>query len=140
MQQTGFVQVGLAQSNCCSYGRHRLARILRARHIVRRGRVWIARRFVARRRPAHSAYTSHGWPRVWLLLAATRESPDYFHAAQVAAVFAILCGVTAAVKTHAWYTASPHPWLDPWFLEAQGIALAAYCLAVDGVRGGRSAA
>jgi hypothetical protein len=71
---------------------------------------------------------------VWLVLAALAVSPGLFSAAQVVMVLAILCGVTAAVKTRAWYAVSPHPWLDPWFLEAQAIALAAYCLVLTAIR------
>ena len=72
----------------------------------------------------------------WLILAALAESPALFTAAQVGIVLAILCGVTAAVEPRAWYTSARHPWLDPWFLEAQGIGLAAYCLVLNAVRWG----
>ncbi|MCI0333023.1 MAG: hypothetical protein L0228_07360 [Planctomycetes bacterium] len=71
---------------------------------------------------------------VWLLLAVLNASPALFSASQVATVFAILCGATAAVENRGWYTAAVHPWLDPWFLEVQGIALAAYCLLLSAVR------
>lgn len=71
---------------------------------------------------------------VWLLLAALNESTVFVTASQIAFVLAIFCGVTAAIETRAWYAASPRPWLDPWFLEAQGIALAGYCLLRSGLR------
>ena len=67
---------------------------------------------------------------VWLTLALLGGWRALVMASQVSAVFAVLCGVTAAVETRSWYAAAPHPWLDPWFLEAQGIALAVYCLVV----------
>lgn len=71
---------------------------------------------------------------VWLLIAVLTKFAAIFTAAQAAAVFAILCGVTAAVEARAWYVESPRPWLHPWFLEAQGIALAAYCFVLSCLR------
>ena len=71
---------------------------------------------------------------VWLILAALLESPVLFTASQIGLVLAIVCGVTALVERHAWYAAAHRPWLDPWFLEAQGIGLAAYCLALSAIR------
>ena len=65
---------------------------------------------------------------VWMLLAALAASPGWFTAAQAALAVAVVCGVVAAVERYAWYASAPHPWLDPWFLQAQGVALAAYCL------------
>jgi len=73
---------------------------------------------------------------VWLILAALAESPALFTASQVGIVLAILCGVTAAVETRPWYASARRPWLDPWFLEAQGIGLAIYCLVLNAVRWG----
>jgi hypothetical protein len=71
---------------------------------------------------------------VWLVLAALLDSRAAFTASQIAIIGAILCGVTAAVETRTWYTSARHPWLDPRFLEAQGIALAAYCAVLTGIR------
>ncbi len=71
---------------------------------------------------------------VWFVLAALVVSPALFTASQVGVVFAIICGVTAAVETREWYTITRHAWLDPWFLEALGIALSAYCLVLSAVR------
>jgi hypothetical protein len=71
---------------------------------------------------------------VWTLFAAVVASPRWYTAAQVALVLSIVSGVTAAVASRTWYVAAPHPWLDPWFLEAQGIALSGYCLLIAGLR------
>ena len=71
---------------------------------------------------------------VWVLVSVLAASPVMFTAAQVALVFAILCGVTAAVAPHDWYITAQHPWLDPWFLEVQGIALVTYCFLYGAVR------
>ena len=73
---------------------------------------------------------------VWLMLATLLQSPVLFTAAQIGLVLAIACGVTALVERQAWYSAAQHPWLDPWFLEAQGIGLAAYCLVLSAIRWG----
>jgi len=43
---------------------------------------------------------------------------------QLALVVATVFGVVARLETHAWFQQSPRPWLDPWTLEAIGIALA----------------
>ncbi len=76
-----------------------------------------------------------GWLSVvWLALATLAGWSGLFTASQAALVLTIVCGVTAAVETRPWYAAAAHPWLDPWFLEAQGIALALYCLVRGGVR------
>ncbi len=76
-----------------------------------------------------------GWLAVvWLALAALTGWPGLFTASQVTLVLTIMCGVTAAVETRSWYAAARHPWLDPWFLEVQGCALALYCLICGAVR------
>ena len=49
-------------------------------------------------------------------------------------VSAIACGVIATTENYEWYAAAQHPWLDPWFLEALGIAFAAYCIAFGEAR------
>jgi hypothetical protein len=70
-----------------------------------------------------------GWlTAVWILLAVLYASPAIFTASQIALVLAVLFGVAAAVDSLEWYTVARYPWLDPWFLELAGIALAAYCL------------
>jgi hypothetical protein len=78
----------------------------------------------------HSAWIAA----VWLVLATLFTSSALFTVSQLALVFAILCGVTSVVESRAWYAEAAHSWLDPWFLEAQGIAIAAYCLLMTGVR------
>ena len=65
---------------------------------------------------------------VWMLLSILEVSPAQFNLSQVAVVLAILCGVTTAIRTSDWYTAAAHPWLDPRFLQLQGMALAIYCV------------
>lgn len=71
---------------------------------------------------------------VWLLLSLLLESAPIFTASQVAITGAIVCGITAIIQTREWYAAARHPWLDPWFLAAQGIALSAHCLLLSGTR------
>jgi hypothetical protein len=84
---------------------------------------------------AGSLAASSAWlAAVWLCLAFLVGWRLLVTASQLAAVFAVLCGVTAGVESRAWYGAVPRPWLDPWFLEAQGIALAVYCLVVHTMR------
>jgi hypothetical protein len=73
---------------------------------------------------------------VWLILAALFESPQLFTASQAAFVVADFCVVTALAERRPWYAQIRHPWLDPWFLEAQGIGVAAYCLVLSIVRRG----
>lgn len=89
--------------------------------------VWIL--VTIRTASAGSAAFNFAWlAGVWGLLAALAASAVLFTAAQVAIVAAIACGVTAATEPREWYATARHPWLDPWFLQAQGIALAAYCM------------
>jgi hypothetical protein len=71
---------------------------------------------------------------VWIALAVLNRSPAIFTASQIALVLAILFGVAAAVQSREWYAAARYPWLDPWFLETVGIALAAYCLMIGVAR------
>ncbi len=70
----------------------------------------------------------------WVLLAILSASAVLFTAAQISIISAIVCGVTAATELREWYAAAQHPWLDPWLLEAQGIALAAYCMLYGALR------
>ena len=71
---------------------------------------------------------------VWLGLAALTGWAWVFSLSQAATVLAIFVGVTAWAETRDWYAANSHPWLDPWFVAAQGIALAAFALVTGGVR------
>ncbi len=95
--------------------------------------VWIA--FYSDQSSASGLCVNLAWlAAVWTLLAAVDGSQLFFGLSQIAFVLSIICGVTAAVAGQPWYVAARHPWLDPWFLEAQGIALAAYCFLMRGVR------
>ena len=60
--------------------------------------------------------------------------PSQFNLSQIALALAILCGVTSIVQTSDWYTTAAHPWLDPRFIELQGIALAIYCVVLVALR------
>ncbi len=71
---------------------------------------------------------------VWLALSLVTSWAGVFTASQIAAVLAIFAGVTAAVETRDWYTTAAHPWLDPWFLAGQGVALALFALVMGCVR------
>ncbi len=71
---------------------------------------------------------------VWLGLAIVSGWASAFAASQLATALAIFLGVTAAAETRAWYTAAAHPWLDPWFVEAHGIAFSLYTLVLGSVR------
>ena len=76
-----------------------------------------------------------GWlAGVWMLLSILEESPAQFNLSQIALALAILCGVTSIVQTSDWYTTAAHPWLDPRFIELQGIALAIYCVVLVALR------
>lgn len=66
---------------------------------------------------------------IWLMLAYEWRSADLFAVAQSVATAALLGGVTALLQRQAWYAESPLPVLDPWILQAWGIALAASCMA-----------
>jgi hypothetical protein len=71
---------------------------------------------------------------LWLVLALLTGWAVVFTGAQVAAVLAVFAGVLAGVGARDWYVAARHPWLDPWFLQAQGLALAGFCLVLGVVR------
>jgi hypothetical protein len=62
---------------------------------------------------------------VWLAVAFLRNSQALFTVFQVALSFAVTLAATALVEHRAWFMAMRHPWLDPWTLQTQGIALAA---------------
>ena len=70
----------------------------------------------------------------WIVLALLHNSDELFTVSQAAAVLAIFAAIAGVVEPRAWYQASARPWLDPWFLEAQGVALAAYALLFGAVR------
>ncbi len=71
---------------------------------------------------------------VWLAAAVLLLNPVVFTASQVVAVTAIFWAVVAALQGRAWYAAAAFSWLDPWFLETLGLALAGYCLAAAALR------
>jgi hypothetical protein len=71
---------------------------------------------------------------IWLAVAIFRSWAVVFSVSQIATVLAIFVGVVAAVETREWYAAAAEPWLDPWFLAGQGIALGLYVLAFGVVR------
>jgi len=65
---------------------------------------------------------------VWLVLSVVAGFPGLFTAFHAALALAIMATVTAVVSRRDWYAAAEHPWLDPWFLQSQGIAIALCCL------------
>ena len=76
-----------------------------------------------------------GWlAAIWVLLAILQNSAVVFTASQIAVVLAIVFGATAAVERFEWYAAARRPWLDPWYLELVGTALAGFCLLMIAIR------
>jgi hypothetical protein len=71
---------------------------------------------------------------VWLLLSWQYAAPPLFAAVQAALSGAVVFAVAALLERRGWYAASPHPWLDPWSIQAQAIALGLLCLVWIGVR------
>lgn len=71
---------------------------------------------------------------VWLGLALLTGWAWIFSLSQLATVAAIFIGVTAAVEGREWYAAARFAWLDPWFVVAQGSALAVFTAVVGGIR------
>jgi len=71
---------------------------------------------------------------VWLALALITGWAGIFTLSQLAMVAAIFVGVTAVVEEREWYTAARLAWLDPWFVAAQGSALAAFAAVMGGIR------
>ena len=70
----------------------------------------------------------------WCALAIRTGETRLLTAMQMA-LFASLCSaVTAKIETYAWYSTASRPWLDPWFLQAQGIAIGVYCLSWQAAR------
>lgn len=65
---------------------------------------------------------------VWLALAVIVREPVLFTAFHAALAFSLVCFVTTFLTDRVWYLVADFPWLDPWFLQTQGIALAGYCL------------
>ena len=67
---------------------------------------------------------------IWLALALLGAWPkSLFAAFQAALAVATWFGVGVWLETRPWFDGAPRPWLDPWTLQAEGIALALLCLA-----------
>ena len=75
---------------------------------------------------------------VWLLLAVETRWAAVFSAFQLALGVAVASAVVGAVEYRDWYKTARYPWLDPWFVQAAGMALAAYCLVWTAIRVGFS--
>src|SRR5262249_21675328 len=60
----------------------------------------------------------------WLVLALQAGSAVLFSAFQAALTVSVVFGVVAGVQLQPWATSRRLAWLDPWSLQAQGIALA----------------
>ena len=54
--------------------------------------------------------------------------------AQVALLASIFCAITMRLENYTWYTSATRPWLDPWFLQVQGIAVAVFCVGWQVIR------
>ncbi len=65
----------------------------------------------------------------WLVLALLAGSAALFTAFQIALTASVLFGVVAVVRHQKWAGDLRLAWLDPWSLQAQGIALALLSLA-----------
>ncbi len=72
---------------------------------------------------------------VWFVLAFAESLPRVlFPAAQAALALAVWFCVGIWLEPRPWFIASRYPWLDPWTLQAEGIALAALTIASMDVR------
>jgi hypothetical protein len=76
---------------------------------------------------------------LWLILAWRGLKPTLFAASQAALAVSVVFAVTTVLQRYAWYIQSPHPWLDPWTIQAQAVALGGLCIFWIGARlGARS--
>ncbi len=64
---------------------------------------------------------------VWLALAWRRASPALFGGSQAAITGAVGAAVVAVLARRPWFASERLPWLDPWSLQAQALALSALC-------------
>lgn len=64
---------------------------------------------------------------VWLVLSIAAGWRSVFAAFQLTLYLSIASALTGLVESRPWWAASRYPWLDPWFWQIQGIALAVYC-------------
>ena len=71
---------------------------------------------------------------VWLALAMRYACPALFAACQGALTGSVVFAVATWLEGRDWYVRSPDPWLDPWTLQAQAMALGVSCLAWIGLR------
>jgi hypothetical protein len=65
---------------------------------------------------------------VWLMIARLKQSRSWFIAFQVCLAGTIWFAVASRLEWRAWFRESPYPWLDPWTVTAEGIALTVFCL------------
>ncbi len=71
---------------------------------------------------------------LWLLTGLAIEWAGVWTLFQVALSLAAVFAVVARLEVQPWFRESPRPWLDPWTLEAVGIALAGLNIAWAVVR------
>jgi hypothetical protein len=71
---------------------------------------------------------------VWLVLATAANWPAVFATFQFTLFLALANAVHGAVEYRDWYFDVRQGWLDPWAIEAKGIALAAYCALWTAIR------
>ena len=76
---------------------------------------------------------------VWLavlgtILAIRWHSAEWFAAGQAALTWGIVWGVAAWLDREPWFTRAPRGWLDPRTLQAEGVALALFCLTMSALR------
>ncbi|HEX2519003.1 MAG TPA: hypothetical protein VHK04_05635, partial [Castellaniella sp.] len=71
---------------------------------------------------------------VWLAVSGLMQWPKLFAAFQALLSLAVVMAVTSQLETQAWFQSAPLPWLDPWTLQAQAVALGLLGLIWVGVR------
>ena len=71
---------------------------------------------------------------IWAVMAWITYWSPVWTLAQVALCLSVVFGVVLRLEHQAWFVESPRPWLDPWTLEALGVALAGLNLAWIAVR------
>jgi len=80
-----------------------------------------------------SAYTF--WlAAIWFAVSYLHRLSGLFTAGQFMLTLGVVFSVTAVLKQQDWFAAAQHPLLDPWTVQAQGIALAVLSLAWVGAR------
>src|SRR5262249_30999965 len=71
---------------------------------------------------------------LWVAIAVVQRVAGLFTAFQAALTVSLMIAVKAVLERQAWYAASSYPLLDPWSIEAQGIALSLLSLVWVAVR------